>query len=250
MEKGFVEKKNRTNNFMELYQRNDDSDEDDEEYVPNGSDSEEEVEEETDSKKIVSKHSPTKTNDELDELEPETEENIYNLYKDQTRDVKEVIQQGSSNKSHADDVESFWKEMNQSSSSSSSSNNPSTSTTVVDKKEEDVEEPASKKQKIEDSSPLTPLLEPKSPSTPSSGRPTLKRPNLDSYLNSLQKKSKETIVNSSKRNWQQFKQKEGIEHELTQYVKDGFLEKQAFLERSKLKQEELDKQTRLSQQRR
>ncbi|KAL4164586.1 hypothetical protein KRP22_004451 [Phytophthora ramorum] len=76
---------------------------------------------------------------------------------------------------------------------------------------------------------------------------------LDKMLASLDEPKKVSTMEKSSLDWDKFKEKEGIEDELTQYTKDGFIEKQEFLQRLDLKRFEIekaerDKQRKLQQQ--
>lgn len=62
---------------------------------------------------------------------------------------------------------------------------------------------------------------------------------MDALLNKFQNK-KETTIKQSQRDWNTFKEKEGISDELKQAAQDGYLEKQAFLGRTELRQFEQD----------
>ncbi|KAF0974793.1 hypothetical protein FDP41_006267 [Naegleria fowleri] len=66
---------------------------------------------------------------------------------------------------------------------------------------------------------------------------------LDQALAKINEKKK-TTISQSKEDWKQFKKQEGIEHELQQYRKDGYLEKQAFLERTEMREFEIEKDLR------
>jgi hypothetical protein len=71
---------------------------------------------------------------------------------------------------------------------------------------------------------------------------------LDNLLSSLSKpKKKESTLAKSKLDWDTFKEKEGISHELEQQAKDGYLEKQAFLARTDLRQFEKEREIRMAQ---
>ncbi|RWS11345.1 craniofacial development protein 1-like protein [Dinothrombium tinctorium] len=69
---------------------------------------------------------------------------------------------------------------------------------------------------------------------------------LSNVLSAIGKKSKLSTLSKTKIDWQQFKEKEGIEEELEQHnrSKDGFLDKQAFLQRADLRQFEIEKSIR------
>lgn len=62
---------------------------------------------------------------------------------------------------------------------------------------------------------------------------------LDALLNKMQNK-KETTIKQSQKDWEEFKNKEGISEELKHAAKDGFLEKQAFLGRTEMRQFDKD----------
>ncbi|KAG7388570.1 hypothetical protein PHYPSEUDO_012207 [Phytophthora pseudosyringae] len=76
---------------------------------------------------------------------------------------------------------------------------------------------------------------------------------LDQMLESLDEPKKVSTMEKTSLDWDKFKEKEGIEEELTQYTKDGYIEKQEFLQRLDLKRFEIekaerDKQRKLQQQ--
>uniref|UniRef100_A0A8D8XU95 Craniofacial development protein 1 n=1 Tax=Cacopsylla melanoneura TaxID=428564 RepID=A0A8D8XU95_9HEMI len=69
---------------------------------------------------------------------------------------------------------------------------------------------------------------------------------LTGILGSLGKQTKLSVLEKSKLDWNQFKQKEGLEEELSKFNKgkDGYLEKQDFLQRADLRQFEQEKELR------
>lgn len=69
---------------------------------------------------------------------------------------------------------------------------------------------------------------------------------LASVLNKLGKKDKLSTLEKSKLDWNKFKQNEGIDEEIKTFNrgKDGYLEKQDFLQRTDLRQFEIEKQLR------
>lgn len=67
---------------------------------------------------------------------------------------------------------------------------------------------------------------------------------LDQVLASLDAPKKVSTMEKTSLDWDKFKEVEGIEDELQQYTKDGYLEKQDFLQRVDLKQFELEKAAR------
>ncbi|ALC41583.1 Yeti [Drosophila busckii] len=71
---------------------------------------------------------------------------------------------------------------------------------------------------------------------------------LDSLLNQLGKKKKMSVLEKSQHDWKSFKSEEGIEEELRTHNmgKDGFLERQDFLQRTDLRQFEIEKNMRQS----
>ncbi|CAH0493387.1 unnamed protein product [Peronospora farinosa] len=84
-------------------------------------------------------------------------------------------------------------------------------------------------------------------------RPAKKEKGLDKVLDALVEPKKVSTIEKSSLDWDKFKEKEGIEEELTQYTKDGYIEKQQFLQRLDLKRFEIekaerDKQRKLQQQ--
>ncbi|RDD47114.1 Craniofacial development protein 1 [Trichoplax sp. H2] len=73
-----------------------------------------------------------------------------------------------------------------------------------------------------------------------------KKPSLGSLLGQLGKKQKLTTLEKSKLDWEGFKSKEGIEDELKYHNKDGYLERQDFLQKVNEKQFEIEKSLRFS----
>lgn len=71
---------------------------------------------------------------------------------------------------------------------------------------------------------------------------------LSSVLGQLGKKSKLGTLEKSKLDWDRYKKGEGIEEELQKYNKgrDGYLERQDFLQRTDLRQFEIEKELRMS----
>lgn len=69
---------------------------------------------------------------------------------------------------------------------------------------------------------------------------------LASVLNKIGKKDKISTLEKSKLDWNKFKQSEGIDEEIKTFNrgKDGYLEKQDFLQRTDLRQFEIEKQLR------
>lgn len=74
------------------------------------------------------------------------------------------------------------------------------------------------------------------------------RGGLSAVLSQLGKKSKISTLEKSKLDWERFKNEEGIEEEIQTFNrgKDGYLEKQDFLQRTDLRQFEIEKQMRAS----
>lgn len=66
---------------------------------------------------------------------------------------------------------------------------------------------------------------------------------LSSVLNHIGKKDKMSTLQKSKLDWNNFKKNEGIDEEIKMYNrgKDGYLEKQDFLQRTDLRQFEIEK---------
>ncbi|XP_015365936.1 PREDICTED: craniofacial development protein 1 [Diuraphis noxia] len=89
---------------------------------------------------------------------------------------------------------------------------------------------------------------PKFPGPKSAVAPIATKPSggLASVLSQIGKKSKLTVLEKSKQDWDGYKKKEGIVEELVTHNKgkDGYLEKQDFLERTDLRQFELEKAMR------
>ncbi|ETI56168.1 hypothetical protein F441_01216 [Phytophthora nicotianae CJ01A1] len=87
----------------------------------------------------------------------------------------------------------------------------------------------------------------------SAGTVKSEKKGLDKVLESLDEPKKVSTMEKSSLDWDKFKEKEGIEDELTHYTKDGYIEKQEFLQRLDLKRFEIekaerDKQRKLQQQ--
>ncbi|KAJ0401478.1 hypothetical protein P43SY_000083 [Pythium insidiosum] len=67
---------------------------------------------------------------------------------------------------------------------------------------------------------------------------------LDQVLAALDAPKKVSTIEKSSIDWDKFKEQEGIEDELTQYTKDGYIEKQEFLQRLDQKRFEIEKAER------
>lgn len=67
---------------------------------------------------------------------------------------------------------------------------------------------------------------------------------LTSVLGQISKKPKMSTLEKSKLDWETFKDQEGIHQELQNYNKDGYLEKQAFLQRTDERQFERERDMR------
>ncbi|KAL9976458.1 hypothetical protein ACROYT_G013765 [Oculina patagonica] len=67
---------------------------------------------------------------------------------------------------------------------------------------------------------------------------------LSSVLGQISKKTKMSTLEKSKLDWDVFKDQEGIQEELQHFNKDGYLEKQAFLQRTDEKQFEMERDIR------
>lgn len=67
---------------------------------------------------------------------------------------------------------------------------------------------------------------------------------LTSVLGKISKKPKMSTLEKSKLDWETFKDQEGIEDDLRNFNKDGYLEKQAFLQRADERQFEIEKDMR------
>merc|ERR1711894_328235 len=88
---------------------------------------------------------------------------------------------------------------------------------------------------------------------PSLARLGIKKPGgggggLGGILNKIGKKPKMSTLMKSKMDWEQFKDKEGISEDLATHNrgKEGYIERQAFLERADLRQFEIEKNMRLT----
>lgn len=73
---------------------------------------------------------------------------------------------------------------------------------------------------------------------------------LDALLEQISKKRKLNILDKSKKDWGDFKEKEGLEEELDAYKKSGdkYLDKVSFLQRAELREYEREREIRLAQQ--
>lgn len=67
---------------------------------------------------------------------------------------------------------------------------------------------------------------------------------LDQVLASLDGPKKVSTMEKTSIDWDKFKEHEGIEDELKQYTKDGYIEKQEFLQRLDVKRFEIEKAER------
>lgn len=67
---------------------------------------------------------------------------------------------------------------------------------------------------------------------------------LSSVLGQIGKKAKLSTLEKSKLDWDVFKEQEGIQEELQNFNKDGYLEKQAFLKRTDERQFEMERDLR------
>lgn len=74
---------------------------------------------------------------------------------------------------------------------------------------------------------------------------------ISSVLGQIGKKAKISTLEKSKLDWDNFKKQENIEEELNTYNKgkDGYLERQDFLQRADVRQFEIEKQLRNSSRR-
>jgi len=93
-----------------------------------------------------------------------------------------------------------------------------------------------------------------SPAAKERGRGSIKRVGLggiSSVLGQIGKKAKISTLEKSKLDWDNFKKQENIEEELNTHNKgkDGYLERQDFLQRADLRQFEIEKQLRNSSRR-
>lgn len=92
------------------------------------------------------------------------------------------------------------------------------------------------------------------PARPPPGRLPVKRPGgggLGAVLGQINKKNKLTVLEKSKLDWDSFKAKEGLSEELKTHNKgkDGYLERQDFLQRADLRQFEREREMRLNARR-
>jgi uncharacterized protein YecT (DUF1311 family) len=78
--------------------------------------------------------------------------------------------------------------------------------------------------------------------------PPKKKGNLDSLLGALNKKKKMSTLQKSQLDWDQFKDKEGLQDELNTHLnsKNSFLDKQAFLARTDERQFEKEREIRIT----
>eukprot|EP00731_Ephydatia_muelleri_P026714 Em0018g814a len=68
---------------------------------------------------------------------------------------------------------------------------------------------------------------------------------VGSVLEMLNKKPKMSTLEKSKLDWMKYRQQEGLEEQLEQNKKDGYLERQDFLKRSEMKQYELERELKM-----
>lgn len=117
--------------------------------------------------------------------------------------------------------------------------------------EKPISEAASEKP-VEHNSDLTskPSNQPQRRSFPSTVNPGSKL-GLSKILNQIGKKDKMSTLAKSQLDWNNFKKSEGIEEEIKMHNrgKDGYLEKQDFLQRTDLRQFEIEKQLRATSRR-
>ena len=75
---------------------------------------------------------------------------------------------------------------------------------------------------------------------------SLKKRGLSSFLSNINKKSKLSTLEKSKLDWNQFKQENDLTEEINNFNrgKNGYLERQDFLQRTDLKQFEIEKDLR------
>lgn len=68
----------------------------------------------------------------------------------------------------------------------------------------------------------------------------------------LQKLSakKESTIKKSKRDWESYKELTGIKDEVEQFAKNGYVEKMSFLERTEMREFEIQRELRLKEQER
>jgi len=76
--------------------------------------------------------------------------------------------------------------------------------------------------------------------------PKQKKGNLDQLLSSIGKPKKISTIQKSAIDWEGFKKKEGLEEELEEQSKGGYLEKRAFLQRTDLREFERERAIRMS----
>lgn len=82
---------------------------------------------------------------------------------------------------------------------------------------------------------------PESSASSKRGFPVARSGGLGSVLGALNKKNKISTLEKSKLDWDRFKKDEGIADDLKNYNRDGYLERQDFLERTDLRQFEIEK---------
>lgn len=87
-----------------------------------------------------------------------------------------------------------------------------------------------------------------SPASRGRGRGGIRRGGISSVLGQIGKKAKISTLEKSKLDWDNFKKQENIEEELTTHNRgrDGYLERQDFLQRADLRQFEIEKELRNS----
>lgn len=92
-----------------------------------------------------------------------------------------------------------------------------------------------------DSKPVTPSAAVKPVTTAGAKR----KGGVGSVLAMINKKPKMSTLEKSRLDWMKYRQQEGIEDQLEQNKKDGYLERQDFLKRSEMKQYELERELRM-----
>eukprot|EP01080_Neovahlkampfia_damariscottae_P007534 gene7534-11858_t len=70
---------------------------------------------------------------------------------------------------------------------------------------------------------------------------------LDALLNKMTEKSKSTIQ-KSKKDWEKYKLVSGTKSEVEKYAKDGYVEEKNFIQRTDVRQFEIERDLRLQQQ--
>ena len=73
---------------------------------------------------------------------------------------------------------------------------------------------------------------------------------VDALLNTMERKQKMSTITKSNLDWDAFKNREGIAEDLEFHNKNGFIEKQKFLNQAQVNEWERERDARMAQSRR